>query len=305
MHLLLFIAISALVGGGASVAAEGSLPGDVLYPIKVNVNERVRGFIALSEEAKADLNSNLAVRRLDEVERLAVRGDLSADVRTRLESNFEAFADRVETRIKDLEDAGKINAALDVGSRFESSLSAHERILAEINVSRPAISSILGKVRTEINNSANARARVESKIGASASADVQAAAEGRLKAAENKITEARAYIEAKKVEISAEAYAEAQARLNSAESRIASGKISFEAGVYADAFLSFQAAHRQAQEAKLAVQVRSGLLKIEVSNNTSENTNNGEANVNANTEINVNSSGDVNVEGEVEVEIGL
>src|SRR5262245_19259786 len=41
MPVFAVIAIIALLGGGTSFAAQGALPGDTLYPIKVNVNEKI------------------------------------------------------------------------------------------------------------------------------------------------------------------------------------------------------------------------------------------------------------------------
>src|SRR3989338_6446139 len=49
MTIALIIAL--LIGGGTSFAAEGAVPGDVLYPVKVNINEEIRGVVAFSDTA--------------------------------------------------------------------------------------------------------------------------------------------------------------------------------------------------------------------------------------------------------------
>src|SRR3989338_3749649 len=46
MAIALLIAL--FVGGGTSLAAENSLPGDPLYHVKVGINEEVRGWLSLS-----------------------------------------------------------------------------------------------------------------------------------------------------------------------------------------------------------------------------------------------------------------
>ena len=52
MPIALFVLVLVGAGGGVSLAAEGSLPGDVLYPVKVSVNEEVRSALTFSLESK-------------------------------------------------------------------------------------------------------------------------------------------------------------------------------------------------------------------------------------------------------------
>ena len=73
MPIILILALM-FGGGGVSYAAEGAVPGDVLYPIKVSVNEEARDLVTFSPEAKADWESRLVERRLEEAEKL-VEGD--------------------------------------------------------------------------------------------------------------------------------------------------------------------------------------------------------------------------------------
>lgn len=64
--------ILVIMTGGGSVFAEKSFPGDVLYGVKTGVNEQVRGLFAVSSESKALWQLNLADRRLQEVEYVAL-----------------------------------------------------------------------------------------------------------------------------------------------------------------------------------------------------------------------------------------
>lgn len=41
MPVFAAILVAALLGGGTSFAAQGTLPGDLLYPVKVGFNERI------------------------------------------------------------------------------------------------------------------------------------------------------------------------------------------------------------------------------------------------------------------------
>ncbi len=66
------LAVSAL-GGGTVYASQGSLPGDVLYPVKLGT-EQVRLVVATSDTAKAELYLTFANSRIEEMTTLAERG---------------------------------------------------------------------------------------------------------------------------------------------------------------------------------------------------------------------------------------
>lgn len=79
-----------------AAAAEGALPGDPLYRIKININEEVRSAVAFSTETKADWALERAERRIDEAARLSVQNRLTPEVRDALDSKIESH---VETAI--------------------------------------------------------------------------------------------------------------------------------------------------------------------------------------------------------------
>ncbi|MDO8518409.1 MAG: DUF5667 domain-containing protein [bacterium] len=83
------LVLAVLVGGGTTFAAEGSLPGDLLYPVKIHVSEQVETALALSPKAKVAVNTKLAQRRITEVEVLAVRGTLDANITAQAEEDFD------------------------------------------------------------------------------------------------------------------------------------------------------------------------------------------------------------------------
>ena len=60
--------------GSASFAAEGSLPGELLYPVKVHVNESFQKLTSFTDEQKATTEVRIAGRRLAEASALAARG---------------------------------------------------------------------------------------------------------------------------------------------------------------------------------------------------------------------------------------
>jgi hypothetical protein len=78
--LLVFV-----LGGGTVVAADGSMPGSPLYPVKL-VTENVRVSLAGSEEKKVELYAVLADRRITELDYLVANGE---------SANMEAVAQRL------------------------------------------------------------------------------------------------------------------------------------------------------------------------------------------------------------------
>ncbi|MDD5041091.1 MAG: hypothetical protein PHX87_00205 [Candidatus Peribacteraceae bacterium] len=65
----------ALAGGGIVFAAESSLPGDVLYAVKVNITEPIRSGLSGTPVARAQWNVRQIERRLEEAAALKERPD--------------------------------------------------------------------------------------------------------------------------------------------------------------------------------------------------------------------------------------
>ncbi len=84
-----------LVVGGTAFAAEGALPGDALYSVKVGAIEPVFGAFAFSDEAKAAWNAGVATERLDEAQALAMDGKLDASTSDALAVSFAEHASGV------------------------------------------------------------------------------------------------------------------------------------------------------------------------------------------------------------------
>ena len=126
--LAIIIPIIIAISGGVSVAAENSLPGDFLFPVKVKVNEEIRSVVALTPKAKAKWEIKVVERRLEEAEKLSAEGRLKAEVSAKIEENFKAHSDRVQERIAEF----KAEDRAEVSSNFETSLNAHEAILEKL-----------------------------------------------------------------------------------------------------------------------------------------------------------------------------
>lgn len=89
-------AIIALLVSGTSYASAMSLPGDLLYGMKVNVLEPIGLTLRLSEESKNEYRILLLEKRVEELERLRQRGEIG-------EESQKKSAEAANKNIKELE----------------------------------------------------------------------------------------------------------------------------------------------------------------------------------------------------------
>ncbi len=306
MNIIIGIIVAVLLAGGVSVAAGFSTPGQALYGMKVGVNEQMRVGLALSAAAKGKVHADLAEERLRESEKVVVDGDLRADVRSQIEQNFTEHADQTRLLINDLAETDLV-AAADLAANLETSLEAHERILAQLkageagDAEKTEVEKLETKVTTEARAAQKQRTDLEAKIGAAV--DVKAAAEGRIGAAENKITEVRRFIDNGADRLGAAATAEARAKLDVADKTLVDAKAKLAAGAYKEAFMLASQAHGAAQDAQLVAASHLDLkVEIRPEGNEVENENSN-ANINGNTNDNTSDDASVNVNADVNVNV--
>jgi len=175
------LASVALVGAGISYAAENALPGDSLYVMKVEVNERLWTWIALSQKAEAEWSVVRTTRRLEELERLATTGDLNDVLRDQITTRLEQNTEQANNAIRSLKKE-QITAAVNTSSRLESSLRIHERMLIQVAEERADVSSqihvILDTVREKAERVSEIRQEIEKELADTkmdASADAETA----------------------------------------------------------------------------------------------------------------------------------
>ena len=80
------IAVLLIGTGGAAYAAEGTLPGDLLYPVKVSVTEPVVTALTPSGSAQVSWQITIAKRRLKEAATLSSEGRLATSTEATLTS---------------------------------------------------------------------------------------------------------------------------------------------------------------------------------------------------------------------------
>ncbi|MDD5710808.1 MAG: DUF5667 domain-containing protein [Candidatus Colwellbacteria bacterium] len=226
----LALALLLTFSGGTALAASGSLPGDLLYPVKVGINEQLRGAIAFTSEAQANYQGDLAARRIAEMEQLAAEGKLGADIKEKAEARFEKHSEKTLDLIEKLEAKGNFKAAAAVSSRFEASLEAHEELIAEMSERGESIRTRLADIQTRINSRLNAaaQARIDAEAqitaeGEQAKSELRASIETRARQSEREISSAESELRKYEAGLSSRVKAEVEARIKAAEDAHANG----------------------------------------------------------------------------------
>lgn len=150
-----------LVSGGVAAAAEGTLPGDLLYPIKVAILEPARTSLTFSAAAKASWQRTLAERRLSEAATLAKQGALSPNIEQVLLAGFERSAGEADASLRG---SGHIASTTDISTAdFAARLSAYESIFREIGAAdeRSATGALESAIHARLERSASTTAAIE------------------------------------------------------------------------------------------------------------------------------------------------
>jgi hypothetical protein len=142
--------ILVMTGGVAAYNAEGSLPGDILYPLKINVSEPIRDFINLEPTKQAEWEGAKAMRRLDEAAFLAVEGKLDEEKRDSLETSFNRHADAFNDSVSKATSTPETDF---IKIKFEADISAHAKVLENLSNTENMIRAKSGqeKARAQIH----------------------------------------------------------------------------------------------------------------------------------------------------------
>ncbi|MES2985524.1 MAG: DUF5667 domain-containing protein [Patescibacteria group bacterium] len=94
-YALALAAVVVIIGGNISYAAAQSLPGDLLYPIKIHVNEKVQGVLKITPKATAKWEEKKIEKRLDEVNTLVEKGKFDSEKRIQVEKEVKKNVDTI------------------------------------------------------------------------------------------------------------------------------------------------------------------------------------------------------------------
>jgi hypothetical protein len=113
---------------GVPVVAEQSMPGDVLYPVKVEFNEELRSTLALSPYAKVAWETQRLERRLAEARLLASEGKLTEEAETQVAAAVKGHSDAAKREIAQLRESDSDEAAI-AEIAFASALAVQTEVL--------------------------------------------------------------------------------------------------------------------------------------------------------------------------------
>lgn len=105
--IVIILTLSA-IGGGTVYAAQDSLPGDTLYPVKLGTEE-IRMMLPGDDVAKAERALSFAGRRIEEIEALAENGRLQD-----IDSGMQGYENALNMTLARIERAG--NKGLSIGN---------------------------------------------------------------------------------------------------------------------------------------------------------------------------------------------
>lgn len=284
----MFTTVAAMVivmlTGSVSYAAEGSVPGQPLYPIK-QINEEVKAAVTVSAKATADWNARRAERRLEEATTLAAQGKLSEKTELELTTKLKAHVKATETEIKKLETNGEVQAAADVSARLNNALVVHGNIISSLepqaavtlkeethyenkqpnpsavgNVQNTAVKNrLVNEIKIQVSEVTKVKVDLDAKVKTEAQVNAQAAAVGKIGAAKNKIAEVKKFIDLKRASVSSETAAKADAGIKAAELQVVKAEANIKTKAYAEAFAQASRAHELAQEAKFLVNIQTNV----------------------------------------------
>ncbi len=130
------------------IVAERSVPGDVLYSFKTNINEGVRMTLANSPYEKVVLETSLMERRIAEARLLESEGKLTAEIEVAISETVKEHADAVKQNIEELRIDNEEEAAI-AEITFSSALDVQSAVLdtSDESGTSSAIAVIAGVVK--------------------------------------------------------------------------------------------------------------------------------------------------------------
>lgn len=110
------------------VAAENSVPGDALYPIKVKFNEEVRGSLTFSPYQKVEWETARLERRIAEARLLADEGKLTPEVESEVAIAVKRHSDAAKEEIESIRESDSDEASI-AEINFTSALEVQSEVL--------------------------------------------------------------------------------------------------------------------------------------------------------------------------------
>ena len=172
LSIFISLIFAVTLGGGVSIAANSAMPGDVLYPFKVNVNERVESRLVQDRDAAIALHIATMEERLKEAASLATKGKLDAQTAQELTENFNTHARAVTETITGLQAVGDTAGAADLATKFQATLTRQTATLVDVGTKNTApVQTSLASVLASVQAALGAAALTSAKASAQAAVE--------------------------------------------------------------------------------------------------------------------------------------
>lgn len=257
------------VGASTVTAAEQALPGELLYGVKIYVTEGVRGWLAVTQEAKARLAVSRTQRRLEETTRLAASQRMDAEVLGAVETRLQAQADQTTHEIERLQAKGNAEVAAQLSSTYEAVIKVNELLLQSIESTvqahqddrdKPrALAPVISQLQAQGAAAASVRSDAEAQVADAPQEKTRVAAERKLKSVNKSLESVRAQLDRRRSRLTTEAAAQLEAQVDQAQLALTDGQETLEVGAYGAAFARFQVAERTATRAGLLLKAQEQL----------------------------------------------
>jgi hypothetical protein len=268
--LVLACFIFSLVAGCAQ-AAQNSLPGDFLYPIKIQVNERIERALASNTETRARVALKQAVTRLEETEKLIATKKMDVFNKVSIDKDVVYASSYVTDSIAKLKAEGQADLAIQISSDFEDSMISHEKNIADVlkdvpESSRKSLEAVREHIKSGIVLSATLRADLEG--GLTHTSKIREAKESaliELDNSEKKIQYVEKYVQVNgaATATSVEENKDMQQSIEYMKRTVAKGKEKLTVGAYTDALTLFKDASKKAEYIDEQIRNLRGLKKNE------------------------------------------
>ena len=271
---VLAVALLFLIGSGiTTVAAEGALPGDTLYPVKIHISEPVRLALAGSVEAKAELETELAQRRMDEARAVVVEGEVDADKQAEIAARIEDRVQRARNRIVQLSASDNLETAADLSTQLEAALKAHHNAFAQIAASNSGSVNVLLSVLAKADAlSAQAQADLQTKLSGSSDEVAKAVAQRGIAAAQMQADALQEFLNNRSEGLNQAAHDAIRARYQAALDAIVRAQTRLDGGDAAQALNIAAEANANAREGGVLESVQS-LIRVNVSTDDDSSSN--------------------------------
>ncbi len=244
-------------GAGTTFASNESLPGELLYPVKIHITEKVKVAFAVSAEAKAEAKLVQLDHRIEEGTELASKGKLSAETVAQLEARIADYQSDLAKIYENLAQDQKLSFASSISARLAAMINVHEHALAKFTDDEDN-NNFRASLHQQLNETNKARSELVGTVVQDSQHQDQfkVAAENKINAAEKVLAQATRYVEQTSAKgITANMKASGDAQLALAEAKLEAARTEHQNGKYTDAFLSANETIKLAQQARAVIHI--------------------------------------------------